>query len=230
MATTERPTQLPCQWCGKAVPQARTGRLKHYCDRSCRQRAYEVRTAEARLQRDLGAGRVRAEPAERVVERVEHRAWPTDVETWARGIGVLTGQVRDGTIKAHQHQRILWRLRDLAAALNAAIADTSRASRPGPAGAAAPTTAPPTRPPSDPIALRLAAKWRDAATLGVLPFTTLTRIAVDAGADVAGVRRALAVLVDAGVVHLARGGPAAAGPVDPTAIPEHARFQVTVTG
>ncbi len=38
-----RPTS--CPWCGRPVPESGTGRRRRYCRRSCRQRAYEQRTA-----------------------------------------------------------------------------------------------------------------------------------------------------------------------------------------
>ncbi|MGU3437527.1 hypothetical protein ACNHUS_31515 [Actinomycetes bacterium M1A6_2h] len=34
-----------CVWCGRPVPDAGMGRRRRYCRQSCRQRAYEQRTA-----------------------------------------------------------------------------------------------------------------------------------------------------------------------------------------
>jgi hypothetical protein len=42
-----------------------------YCTQSCRQRAYELRTAEARRDRDAAAGLLREEPVRELVERTE---------------------------------------------------------------------------------------------------------------------------------------------------------------
>jgi len=60
---------VSCEWCGQAVPYGGRGRVPRYCCRAHRQRAYEVRTAEARLGRALRDGQLRAAPVERVVER-----------------------------------------------------------------------------------------------------------------------------------------------------------------
>ncbi|NJP31832.1 tetratricopeptide repeat protein [Micromonospora thermarum] len=58
--------------------------------------------------------------------------------------------------------------------------------------------------------------------------TTLTRLAGDLGTDVDWVRHALGVLVDAGTVQVTRGGPVDPGPVDLSAIADHARFEIVV--
>lgn len=44
MAETER---LNCSWCGVDFPRPARGRRPRYCGRSCRQRAYEMRSAGA---------------------------------------------------------------------------------------------------------------------------------------------------------------------------------------
>ncbi|MEW2386479.1 hypothetical protein AB0873_31115 [Micromonospora sp. NPDC047707] len=62
----EREIQTPCGWCGNAIVQPATGRKKHYCDRSCRQRAYELRAAQRRHQADVDTGRIRTVPAPRI--------------------------------------------------------------------------------------------------------------------------------------------------------------------
>ncbi|MBB6122188.1 hypothetical protein [Nocardiopsis algeriensis] len=66
-----------CGWCGKEIsPRANgKGRPRLYCGRSCRQRAYEVRTAHQRLARDQAAGRARSEdePVREVVREVVTR-------------------------------------------------------------------------------------------------------------------------------------------------------------
>lgn len=51
----EAPSDVaPCQWCGRPVTQPSSGRKRKYCKRSCRQRAYEQRQMNARL--DLPEG------------------------------------------------------------------------------------------------------------------------------------------------------------------------------
>ncbi|WP_203708458.1 hypothetical protein [Asanoa iriomotensis] len=60
---SEREISRPCLACGKPVAQSGRGRKRLYCDRTCRQRAYESRRANT-------AGRApAAEPAERIIER-----------------------------------------------------------------------------------------------------------------------------------------------------------------
>jgi hypothetical protein len=66
-----------CDWCGKEIsprPKGK-GRPRLYCDRSCRQRAYEVRTARERQERDQEAGTARRddEPVREVVREVVTR-------------------------------------------------------------------------------------------------------------------------------------------------------------
>jgi len=39
----------PCAWCGGPIRQPATGRLREYCGRSCRQRAYEARREAERI-------------------------------------------------------------------------------------------------------------------------------------------------------------------------------------
>lgn len=69
--------QRTCQWCGKEIsPRAKgKGRPRLYCGRSCRQRAYEVRTARERQERDQAAGRARGddEPVREVVREIVTR-------------------------------------------------------------------------------------------------------------------------------------------------------------
>lgn len=67
----ERVISRECAWCGAAFEPGRRAGHQRYCTRACRQRAYEVRTAERRRERDVGAGRVRTsgDPVREVVER-----------------------------------------------------------------------------------------------------------------------------------------------------------------
>ena|GEM_PF-5904856 len=43
-----------CLWCGTPVDQTGTGRMRDYCRRSCRQRAYEERQHRRRVADALG--------------------------------------------------------------------------------------------------------------------------------------------------------------------------------
>ena len=66
-----------CAWCGveMAARKKGRGRQRKYCSEAHRQRAYEVRTARRRLERDQEAGRARAddEPVREVVKRTRTR-------------------------------------------------------------------------------------------------------------------------------------------------------------
>jgi hypothetical protein len=106
MSVTERPLQTPCEWCGSAVRQPPTGRLLRYCDRSCRQRAYEARTAKRRLGADVDAGVVRTEPAERIVERVVRAKHPHNPAGWETALEELRAQLADGRIGPWHTQRL----------------------------------------------------------------------------------------------------------------------------
>lgn len=63
------------------MPYAGRGRPASYCSKSCRNRAWEVRSAEPRLQRDIAAGVVRTEPVREVIRQtvVETRLVPQSV-------------------------------------------------------------------------------------------------------------------------------------------------------
>jgi hypothetical protein len=39
----------PCGWCGGRIDQPKVGRLRDYCSRNCRQRAYEDRREADRI-------------------------------------------------------------------------------------------------------------------------------------------------------------------------------------
>ncbi|GAB3154929.1 hypothetical protein [Microbispora hainanensis] len=107
-----------CAWCGTAVPYSGRGRPASYCSKSCRNRAWEVRTAEARLQRDIATGALRAEPVREVIRetvtrtqiitaRPEPAAWPvvpTTAREWLAHLGALADQVREGELsRQHWH-------------------------------------------------------------------------------------------------------------------------------
>ncbi|MEV3927029.1 hypothetical protein [Actinomadura coerulea] len=78
---TVRPVGRDCGWCGAWVPYSGRGRPRAYCSKSCRNRASELRTIEARLGRQLAVGALRSRPVREVVERttervIERRAVP----------------------------------------------------------------------------------------------------------------------------------------------------------
>ncbi len=80
--------------------------MLRYCNRSCRQRAYEVRTASRRLRADVAAGVVRAEPAERVVERVVQRRYPQTAGEWELALQELAAQLADGRLAPWHASRL----------------------------------------------------------------------------------------------------------------------------
>ncbi|WP_304456008.1 hypothetical protein [Nocardiopsis sp. YSL2] len=83
----ERPVARECAWCGTAIEVKPRAQHQRYCGRSCRQRAYEVRTAAARQEADQAAGTARPdEPVREVVERVTvrtvRRGRPASTPPW----------------------------------------------------------------------------------------------------------------------------------------------------
>lgn len=71
----ERPLARECAWCSEPIQLNPRAQHQRYCSRSCRQRAYEVRTAARRAQdaQDAGTARPEGEPVREVVERVTVR-------------------------------------------------------------------------------------------------------------------------------------------------------------
>jgi len=65
-----------------------------------------MRTTEARLQRDVGTGRVRQESAERVAERVLQPRHPSTIAAWVSALEELAAQVRGGRIEPWNRSRI----------------------------------------------------------------------------------------------------------------------------
>lgn len=203
MSIAERPLQTPCQWCGNAVEQSATGRLRRYCDRSCRQRAYEARTAQRRLQVDVDAGRVREQPAERIVERVVTAPHPRQVSGWQAALTELAAQLADGRLgwwHAGQLRDALARVNDemrtAAARVPRATALSVRFQEPV-------HPAPVPRGTGELVAavgdrLRTAVEGR-LRTAGRLS-TSLARLAGDLGESVDAVRQALLNLEHLGVV------------------------------
>jgi hypothetical protein len=102
----EHLVQAPCGWCGEPIQQPSRGRKLRYCNRSCRQRAYEIRTAQARRQTDVDAGRITQEPAERIVERVVRPKFPRTPAAWEAALMELSNQLADGTIAFWNADRI----------------------------------------------------------------------------------------------------------------------------
>ncbi|MEV0733408.1 hypothetical protein [Polymorphospora sp. NPDC050346] len=197
---SERLVESPCGWCGRAITQPDRGRKRTYCDRSCRQRAYEVRTARRRLDVDVDAGRVRLQPAERVVERVVQARVPTSTARWESLLTELAAQLHDGRIPAWDRDRI-----------RAALAGVTAELEP------APPVPSPVRPVVDPAAEAVMAAAGDGSVS-----TTLTRLAADVGLPVDAVRAALADLAAAGRARLTRHG----AEVDVDVLVDHARFAV----
>ncbi|MEV3986906.1 hypothetical protein [Nonomuraea sp. NPDC049758] len=103
-----------CAWCATYISYSGRGRPPRYCSKSCRNRAWEVRTAERRLQRDIATAAVRAEPVRevhtqttvrtrtRVEIRVERRP-PATAQDWVKHLAALTDQLRAGGSLAPQH-------------------------------------------------------------------------------------------------------------------------------
>jgi hypothetical protein len=220
-APVEHVVASPCAWCGRTIEQPPRGRRLRYCDRSCRQRAYEARTAQRRLQRDVDAGRIVQQPTERVVERVVQPRHPSTPAAWIAALDELTARVRDGRIQPWNAARIRPAVTRLQAALAAAVAGPSD---PAPA-ASAPPVAPAglTRERTGQLVARLAA-----TSAGRTEPTTLARLAHELAVDVADVREVLAALVDVDAADLTRTGPTGTQPVDALIIAEHARFTVTL--
>jgi hypothetical protein len=101
-----------CAWCGRYVPYSGRGRPPAYCSKSCRNRAWEVRTAERRLHRDIAAGAAAAGPVREVIretrvitapaERAESRGAPTTAHQWIPHLEECARQVREGEL-GRQH-------------------------------------------------------------------------------------------------------------------------------
>ncbi|MBV1855730.1 hypothetical protein [Catellatospora tritici] len=186
--------------------------MPRYCKQGCRQRAYELRTAERRRLADLDAGRIAAVPAQRVVERIA--PWPSDLGGWERALRVLEEQLRDGTLPVRDHARIDWLLRQLLTKLD----------RPSTTSAAAPAT------PAGAQLLDLpAVKLVDAVLveLGTAARpVTLSAVASRARVGVDVARGAVAALQTTGQVRLVGAGDVT---VDATTVAEHARWRALRT-
>ncbi|MFF5115059.1 hypothetical protein [Streptosporangium sp. NPDC000509] len=119
MRVHERLEGRSCGWCGVHVPYSGRGRPPSYCSKSCRNRAWEVRSAEARLQRDIAAGTVRTGPVREVIRETvvetrvvpaprepdepgEGSAVPATAQQWLAQLAALTAQLREGEL-GRQH-------------------------------------------------------------------------------------------------------------------------------
>jgi hypothetical protein len=76
-----------------------------YCNQSCRQRAYEIRTAARRGDARAAAAALPA-PVERVIERVIEADYPTTPGRWIKALDELTARLGDGRIPTHEHGQI----------------------------------------------------------------------------------------------------------------------------
>ncbi|MCJ0905880.1 hypothetical protein B2J88_14550 [Rhodococcus sp. SRB_17] len=84
MTTSMRPRSAgnPCVWCGRAVAAVGVGRRRRYCCQSCRQRAYEQRSAVKGTAIPADAVILTAGEASELVDRMfEVRCAAEDVAT-----------------------------------------------------------------------------------------------------------------------------------------------------
>lgn len=98
-----------CAWCRNPVPYSGRGRPPTYCSKSCRNRAWEVRSAEARLRRDIAADVLRTEPVREVIRETRFIAAPPEdteplapatARAWLAELEELARQVREGELAA----------------------------------------------------------------------------------------------------------------------------------
>jgi len=124
-----RPGDRTCAWCGAVITYKGTGRPPSYCCKAHRNRAWEVRTAQARLERDITAGRASTGPVREIVREVVTvtRAVPgppvipSAAADWTVYLEELARQIRDGRIGQQHwyHARIMTALEHIAAAIDA---------------------------------------------------------------------------------------------------------------
>ena len=132
--TRTRLISRTCAWCGDPVPYSGKGRPPTYCSPAHRTRAWEVRTAAARQERDRQAGTARPEeePVREVVKEtvtrtatrsarievpvpgqvkqvvVERPARPEKAWEVCAVLGAAQVAVRDGLFGGHDHDRLLF--------------------------------------------------------------------------------------------------------------------------
>ncbi|GGL17742.1 hypothetical protein [Mangrovihabitans endophyticus] len=220
MSVTERPLQTPCEWCGRAVAQPPTGRLLRYCDRSCRQRAYEARTAKRRLQDDVDTGRVRAQPAERIVERVVRAKYPSTAAGWEKALDELRAQLADGRIGPWNAPRIDRAIAAVDEQLQAI--ETAAVPRPRPSRETFAVDQPPAAAAVPFAGERLAVIEARIAAAGGTLSTTLEHLAGDVGIGVDELRQAMLEFERLGFLAARRRGTVV--PVDELAV--HSRFEL----
>jgi hypothetical protein len=222
MSSPDRLQDVPrCAWCGRPIEFAPVGRLRRYCNHSCRQRAYEVRTAEARLRRDVDAGRVRQVPAQRVVEPTAQPGYPTMIDTGVSILEELAAQLRDGRIEPTNRSRIRSAVDLVYAALGAMDRRAPFVRSIDDRGAHGSTGSIPVHERMPAGVILMLVEQLAATSAGSGRPTTLIRLARELPIDVAALRVVLTKLVDVGVGRLQRPGVAN---VDPATIAEHARF------
>ncbi|MFC9941362.1 hypothetical protein [Nocardiopsis alba] len=90
--TRTRLVSRTCAWCGDQVPYSGTGRPATYCSPAHRTRAWEVRTATARQERDRQAGTARGE--DKPVREVIHETVTRTATRTARVEVPVPGRVR----------------------------------------------------------------------------------------------------------------------------------------
>lgn len=132
--TRRRLVSRTCAWCGEPVPYSGKGRPAKYCSKAHRTRAWEVRTALARQDRDRQTGTARGEeePVREVIREVRTRTTTRSarievpvpgqvkqvvVERPARPekawevcavLSQVQVAVREGLIAEHDHDRLLF--------------------------------------------------------------------------------------------------------------------------
>jgi len=114
-----------CAWCGEWMTYSGHGPMRTYCSKSCKNRAWELRSAERRLGRDLAAGRADPGPVREVVRPPAPTAVkvPTRIADWTKLLGELQQQLGEGgPLRARHwdHQRLSDSLWDSIEALNQA--------------------------------------------------------------------------------------------------------------
>ena len=138
--TRQRLVSRTCGWCGEPVPYSGKGRPPKYCSKSHRNRAWEIRSATARLEADRQAGTAAAdgEPVREVIREtlirtatrsarievprpypVERPARPDTAREAADYIDQVAAAVRDRRIMHFEHRRIMRSVRHLLAAIDA---------------------------------------------------------------------------------------------------------------
>jgi hypothetical protein len=95
----EQLVSIECAHCGEKVTYSGTGRRPRYCSASCRSRAWELRQAAARLERENPMPAVVREVVERTVDRDRPvPAAPRRAAEWVRLLQQLEHQVRDNPL------------------------------------------------------------------------------------------------------------------------------------